>query len=294
MPGESLIAMSEFQYRVGVEFAGNTIQIRSNSPAAERIANFVFRHHLCPEVSEFCVAIDILAQHEGAGFGLLVGDELAAIALGESELPVTLMQLGQRMLVFNESRQAMLHAALLVRNNCGYLFPAAAGSGKTTLTAWLLGHGYSLLSDELATVGETGQLDGFTRPLNIKPGSRPLLDSFEWMAQPLAQSVVSCDVTLIPWGRKPESALSGLVIVNPCYSVDASLSIERLSPGICTKELMGSLLNARNLPKHGLISMKALAVRWKSYRVRYSRLQEVSAWLDQVVPSTGIEPVSAP
>jgi hypothetical protein len=268
-------------YEIGVFFAGNELRIRTASPLVETVATYVFRHHLQLVASKACAVVDV-ALNEGGGFQLVVEGQLAAIALTDAELPVTLMQLGQRLLVFRETRQAMLHAAALVKNGRGFLFPATAGSGKTTLAAWLLGQGYGLLSDELVSVGEAGDLDGFTRPLNIKPGSRSLLDRFEWMDVPLAQSILSCGVTLVPWERYLVHKLSTSIVVCPSYVANAPFSIERLSHGRCAQELMGSLLNARNLPKHGLSFARRFAGTCPAYRIRYSHLEDVSSWLDQM------------
>ena len=44
------------------------------------------------------------------------------------------------------------------------LLLAVAGPGKTTLTAWLLGHDFGLLSDELAAVGPDSVIDGLPVP----------------------------------------------------------------------------------------------------------------------------------
>lgn len=276
----------DLKYRVGVAFAGNELLIRTDSHLVEKMAASVFQHHVSPSVDQNCAAIDVV-QQEGAGdFLLMVEGQLAGIASSVAELPVMLMQLGQRLLVFKEARQAMLHAAVLAKNGRGFLFPAVAGSGKTTLTAWLLGQGYGLLSDELTSIGEGDDLDGFTRPLNIKPGSRALVAGFDWMGAALARSVLSSDVTLVSWDRSPVKNLSASIIVFPSYAAGSPCEVESLSQGPCARNLMGSLLNARNLPKHGLSFAMHLAGTCPSYRVRYSRLQDVSTWLDQILADT--------
>ena len=225
----------DLAYRVSLAFAGNQLLIRTDSQLVEEIAAFVFRHHVCPSVDATCAEIEVMQQDGVDGFFLMVEGQLAGIAVSDAELPVMLMQLGQRLLVFNEARQAMLHAAVLARNGCGLLFPASAGSGKTTLTAWLLGQGYGLLSDELASIGEGGDLDGFTRPLNIKPGSRTLMDSFDWMDVPLAQSILSNGITLASWDRYPVKNLSATFIVFPSYVVGCPFEVESLSQGLCAR-----------------------------------------------------------
>ena len=46
----------------------------------------------------------------------------------------------------------LFHAAALTWQSRGILLPAFTGAGKSTLTAWLLGQGFSYLTDELAFV----------------------------------------------------------------------------------------------------------------------------------------------
>lgn len=264
----------------GLSFAGKDLLIRTDTALVEDIAHFVFGPHLRQVDAATCQSMDVLSDGCG-GFQFLLDGQLVALAMDETELAVMLMQTGQRQLIFRQNHHAMLHAAVLVRNGCGFLFPAAAGSGKTTLTAWLLGHGYGLLSDELASVGPNGEIDGFTRPLNIKPGSRSLLDAFDWMLMPLTQSRVSCGVTLVPWRRKSAEKITSSVIICVSYVANAPFSVERLSPGLCARDLMGSLLNARNLPKHGLAFATRFAAEQPRYRIRYSQVEDVSTWLEQ-------------
>jgi len=264
---------------VRIAFVGNELQFCTDSALVAEAATFVFRHHLSPPVDDPSQTVDVVA--DGDGFRFVANGQVVAIAMNLAELPVTLMQVGQQRLIFKETTHAMLHAAVLVKDGCGLLLPAVAGSGKTTLTAWLLGHGYGLLSDELAAVGQGDVIDGLTRPLNIKPGSRLLVDGFDWLGGALARSRLSSGVTLVPWDRHRAEKLLAAAIVCPCYEANAAFSVERLSHGLCAKALMGSLLNARNLPKHGLAFANRFAGARPGYRIRYSNLADVTAWLEQ-------------
>jgi hypothetical protein len=271
-----------YHYQVGIAFSGNELVVRTDNEWVAQTAASIFRHHLHSIADESRRAVDVVSHERNGSFQFIVEGQVAEIALSRSDLPVTLMQLVQRQLIFRETRYAMLHAAVLARHGHGFLFPAAAGSGKTTLTAWLLGHGYGLLSDELASIDEDGTIDGFTRPLNIKPGSRHLLEGFEWMRRPIVESHLSCGVTLIPWNRQPAEGLSASAIIFPSYVAHAGFKFEQLSFGLCAKELMGSLLNARNLPKHGLSFATRFAKSHRGYRVTYSNLEDVSSWMNQL------------
>jgi hypothetical protein len=69
-----------------------------------------------------------------------------------------------------------LHAGAVARDGRGFLLPAAAGSGKTTLVAGLLARGFQYLTDDVAVLERTtGHLLPFGRSLAVKAGAREAL-----------------------------------------------------------------------------------------------------------------------
>ena len=82
--------------------------------------------------------------------------------------------LQEKMMTFTYQAQRYLislHAASVEKNGKVIIMPAVAESGKTTLTATMLQHGYKLFSDESTSL----DYDGYVHPLpfcmNIKEGS---------------------------------------------------------------------------------------------------------------------------
>jgi len=68
------------------------------------------------------------------------------------------------------------HAAVIERKGCSIILPAPPGSGKSTLCALLVGHGWRLLSDELALLEpSTGLLVPVPRPISLKNASIELI-----------------------------------------------------------------------------------------------------------------------
>ena len=66
-------------------------------------------------------------------------------------------------------RYLIIHAAVVERNGFALLLPAPPGSGKSTLCAGLIHHGWRLLSDELALIDpETATLQAIPRPVSLK------------------------------------------------------------------------------------------------------------------------------
>lgn len=270
----------DLPHQLHIGFANSALQIQTDCPAAADTAWFVFRWHVQnTSDADQVTRIDVLADTQSGGYQLLVNREIAAIASCLADLAMVLMQLAQRHLIVAEARRAIFHAALLSCNGHGILLPAVAGSGKTTLAAWLLGQGFDFCSDELAAVAGTGESDGLTRPLNIKPGSMPVVNGFDWLHEAQQLARLSCGVMLLPWARAPVHSLPLQLVVSPKFVPGAPFHVQPLSPGRCALTLMESLLNARNLPKHGLTLTTSLAATLPGYRLTYSRLEDVSQWL---------------
>ncbi|NOX57654.1 MAG: HprK-related kinase A [Planctomycetes bacterium] len=69
-----------------------------------------------------------------------------------------------------------LHAGVMERNGAGIVFPAAPGSGKTTLCAGLLSRGWRFLSDEFALIDTDGMVQPYPKALCIKEGSFTVME----------------------------------------------------------------------------------------------------------------------
>jgi len=82
--------------------------------------------------------------------------------------------------IANHSNQYLiLHAASIEKDGYGAILPGPPGSGKSTLCAALVNHGWRLLSDELALVRlRDGQLIGLARPANLKNESIDIIKEY--------------------------------------------------------------------------------------------------------------------
>ena len=62
----------------------------------------------------------------------------------------------------------LMHASGVEKDNNAYLFPAYGGTGKTTFSISLLGHGYKLLGDDLLFVDvDNGVVSPYARPMHL-------------------------------------------------------------------------------------------------------------------------------
>lgn len=271
--------MADAEQVFDVGFAGNCVRIRCDSARTADTVGFLFEAHLlsvaCDDVRcEVGIAIDPADE-----YFLLFCDGRVVAKLHDDELEIALVQLVQLHLVTHEAHAGLFHGASLVFDGQGILFAAAAGSGKTTLTASLLGEGYGFLTDELTAIDGCGRMEGFARPLNIKAGSLDLLRRCDWLAPALGRARLSGGVTLMPWPRIGSADIRLDAVVLPEWRADAAFGVEALSPGRAAAALMSCLLNARNLPKSGLALATRLVCERPVHRVRYSRVDDVAAWL---------------
>ena len=89
---------------------------------------------------------------------------------------------------FVESHAITLHAAALSMGEHGVLFSARGGSGKTTLTTYLMTQGYGLINDDAIHVSaEPVNLLPIPVALSIKKGSWPVVS--QWFPELLQQKV---------------------------------------------------------------------------------------------------------
>lgn len=72
----------------------------------------------------------------------------------------------------------ILHASGVVANNQAIVFSAAAGSGKSTISALLKAQGYQFLSDDFIASDEQGNVYPFPAAISVKVGSVKTLEEF--------------------------------------------------------------------------------------------------------------------
>lgn len=73
---------------------------------------------------------------------------------------------------------AIIHGGAVARNAKAAIIAAPPGSGKSTLIAYLVAHGYEYLSDDLVPLRADGMVAPFPLPIGVKPGAAPDLAPF--------------------------------------------------------------------------------------------------------------------
>lgn len=128
----------------------------------------------------------------------------------------------------------MLHASGVTSNNKAILFSAAAGSGKSTISAWLKALGYGYLSDDFIATDETGKAYPFPAAISVKKGSEDILSEYypELKNQKTRQSFIGKTVKYIPVYNFNQNSFKGtpvkaFVFVN--YSNKEEFVFERVN-----------------------------------------------------------------
>lgn len=186
-------------------------------------------------------------------------------------------------------RGALFHAAALFRKGKAILLPGKSGTGKTTLALWLTGQGWEYLSDETVCIEQgTLKLEAFCRAFHLKTSVVALVSH---LFQHASDSPCHEDNNGLYRSRRGRGLIVPVKAIAPhnCYHIpelrsiifprfmpDSAVQLRRLSNAETCMRLMGCLINARNLPQHGLPEISRLARQIPAYSLIYSQLAHVT------------------
>jgi hypothetical protein len=173
--GTRTFAAGEFRFAVEVEDAGDLAMVESllrdfPSPSTGEAAFTRFaltRERADREARK--ISGPMLDDHEVPNFASAFDLLLSAVNIAALE---------------SEPEDLHLHAAGATRAGRAVLIAAERNSGKTTTIAHLIARGFDYLTDETVRIRrDTGELNGLSKPLTIKPGGRGTVAHLEpWMA----------------------------------------------------------------------------------------------------------------
>lgn len=184
----------------------------------------------------------------------------------------------------------LLHAGSLARGDSGILLPATPGSGKSTLTAGLMMHGYRLLSDEFGVVDlESGQLHPMVRPVALKNESIDVIrriapgailgPSFPKTRKgtvahlaPSRASVLQRNTTATP-----------RVVAFPKYEQGAGVTFERVDPGAAFNKLAINSFNYEYLGPGAFYAVSRLVTRCDFWRITYGDLESAISAIEDLL-----------
>lgn len=271
-----------------VSFAGRSVAIEYDTPEGREITDFLYRD-LAPADSEDPHVTFIIGRRDDRQLTLHRGEE--RLYEGDSKASLASILVGETIhhLTDKSDRGLTIHAAALCRDGSGIIMPGKSGAGKSSLTTWLLGRGFSYLTDELVFIPESSLLiEAFTRPINIKShGMKAISECFDFEANE-AETMTSRHVTMIPHRLLNRHTATGPVqlslIIFPHHQADTELEFQRLTKAQVGLSLMECLVNARNLPGHGFGEATRVAREVPAYSLTYGSFDQLGDKLDAILP----------
>ena len=183
----------------------------------------------------------------------------------------------------------MLHAAVLERDGLALVLPGEPGAGKSTLCAWLMLHGWRLLSDEFGLLRPQAlRFDSLPRPIPLKNDSIGVIAN----SCPTARFGPAIDGTrkgrvahLLPPAvhlqRMAETARPRWVVF-PHYGADCAPAAHALHPAECFAALTQHAFNYALLGATGFETVAALTGAVDAWRLRYASLPDAARCIDEL------------
>ncbi|HTP07098.1 MAG TPA: hypothetical protein VMP08_02520 [Anaerolineae bacterium] len=269
-----------------VHFARSAVALEYEGKRAAAIIDFLFQHiddtgparpHVTYRIDQQATEL-VLQRAEVTLYRGVSDAECADILLGDST-----HELADR-----STDGLLFHAAALAWQGRGLLLPGRVAAGKTTLSAWLTTCGFDFLSDELIFV-PTGSatLQALTRPLNVKSSARSVLRPYFDFDRHAAQLLSTPRGDLIPAELlRPANKLNAVTphaIILPQYVAGADFKLAPLSSAQAAFALIDTVVNARNLPDHGLPELARLARSIPAYQLTYNHFAQIGDRLEELM-----------
>jgi HprK-related kinase A len=192
----------------------------------------------------------------------------------------------------HDHTRLLIHAAVLVKDNKAIIFPAAPGSGKSTLTAYMALSGWSLYSDEMAIIDlSTGTVAPLFRPVCLKNDSIDLVK--KWFPESIftetCKDTQKGDVAHLKgstWKNFVNySPVDIAAVVFPKYVKDSQLTIYSLNQLQAFEGLSKHSFNCGVLASLGFNTIDKIIKKAALFEIEYSDLTDVKAFLEDDIIS---------
>ncbi|MBN1148029.1 MAG: hypothetical protein JXA78_12295 [Anaerolineales bacterium] len=272
-------------YKREVHFAGSALAIEYEGERAAQMIDYLYRD--IPEQGRAAPHITYRLQpvEQQGTFDLYVDGELERRNQPGEEMAAYLLDRTCFHLADRSQGGLVLHAAGLAWRGRGLLLPGVSGNGKSTLSAWLVAHGFDYLSDELVFIPEgASEFQGMTRPLNLKNTAREALrEMLAYQQKPdeiISSRVREITPPRVLRGGEVLSVAPLRLIVFPRFQHGSGLRLQPLSKARAGLGLMECLINARNLEEHGFPQVTRLARTTPAYELAYGGFGQIEGVIE--------------
>ncbi|MCG8611566.1 MAG: HprK-related kinase A [Pseudomonadales bacterium] len=203
---------------------------------------------------------------------------------------VPMFEWGLNWCIANHAHQYLLfHAAGLAKNDTFVLLPAPPGSGKSTLTAALMLHGWQLYSDELVMIDlKNNQVHGLSRPINLKNNSIDLITntfSNSVMSSKFHDTAKGTVALLKPTGYSVQNVLTKRPVTHilfPKFERDSHLQSKTLSKTDAFMDLIANSFNYLVLGNAGFQCATQLVDSAECLTMKYSNFSDAFRFFDRL------------
>lgn len=220
------------------------------------------------------------AQHAEDGWTIYVNGRKLLSSLRDEQIGLGLLHAARSLLYAEAEYDVAFHAAMLADCDCGVMLCAPREAGKSTLAAYLMAHGFDLLTDEPALLNlDTGSVASLRLPVALKEGSWTVLQD-DWPQLSGAPIHIRSDgmkIRLLHPLQPGFSAHSRRLthILFPHYNPASVPHAERLSP-LHTLSLLneGGMLLGKYFDRHRFEALLRFVSLTPAYAIRYASLRE--------------------
>jgi len=219
------------------------------------------------------------AQHAEDGWTIYVNGRELLPSLRDEQIGLGLLHAARSLLYAEAEYDVAFHAAMLADCDCGVMLCAPREAGKSTLAAYLMAHGFDLLTDEPALLNlDTGSVASLRLPVALKEGSWTVLQH-DWPQLSGAPIHIRSDgmkIRLLHPLQPGFSAHSRRLthILFPHYNSASVPHAERLSP-LHTLSLLneGGMLLGKYFDRHRFEAFLRFVSLTPAYAIRYASLR---------------------
>jgi hypothetical protein len=279
---------------VTVAFAGHSVRIACPDEAVYDAVQFMFRPHTINSAKSATSRLTVETGKSSDRFNLTRGKDRLTRNRKLADLFIALYDAVIHDVISPASEGLALHAGAVFKGKTTILIPGVSGAGKSTLTSWFISGGWDYLTDELAYLVDRETTEYLTRPLSIKTGSvdtvRTLFDHEE-DDKVLYRSTqgIYLHHSVLNAAESSGTPARPTIILFPAWKKDADYRLERLTVAHCATRLMNVLVNARNLPRHGVPEIIRLASSTPAYRLHYSGFDQIGELEEHLASAPGPE-----